>query len=41
MEMRELNALELAARSKIDFDGTTWIVPSQTTTNKYRVTIGT
>jgi transposase len=40
MDMRELKALEIAARSKITFDGGVWIVPSQTTGNKYRVTIG-
>src|SRR5271154_6732577 len=41
MDMRELKALEIAARSKITFDGGVWIVPSQTTGNKYRVSIGT
>lgn len=40
MDLRELKALELAARSKIVFDGKTWVVPSQTGTGKYRVTIG-
>jgi transposase len=41
MDMRELKALELAARAKIVFDGETWLVPSQSSlTNKYRVTIG-
>jgi transposase len=38
--MRELKALELAARVRIVFDGTSWIVPSQTTGGKYPVTIG-
>jgi transposase len=40
MDMRELKALELAARAKIVFDGVNWIVPSQSTTGTYRVTIG-
>jgi len=41
MDMRELKALEIAARSKIAFDGTHWLVPSQTSAaTKYRVTIG-
>ena len=40
MDMRELKALEIAARARITFDGAAWIVPSQTTGNKYRVTIG-
>ena len=40
MDMRELKALEIAARSKITFDGEAWIVPSQASlTTKYRVTI--
>jgi len=38
--MRELRALEIAARSKITFDGEAWSVPSQTTGKKYRVVIG-
>jgi transposase len=42
MDMRDLKALELAARSKIVFDGSAWLVPSQSRpTTTYRVTIGT
>lgn len=38
--MRELKALELAARSRIAFDGVAWSVPSQTAVNvKYVVTL--
>jgi transposase len=38
MDMRELKALELAARAKITFDGKAWSVPSQSNaTVKYRV----
>lgn len=41
VNLRELKALELAARSRIVFDGSYWIVPSQTTPGKtYRVTLG-
>jgi transposase len=40
MDMRELKALELAARAKIVFDGECWIVPSQSTNGTYRVSIG-
>jgi transposase len=40
MDMRELKGLEIAARARISFDGKTWLVPSQTTSAKYRVTIG-
>lgn len=39
MDMRELKALELAARSKITFDGETWTVPSQSASGNYRVVI--
>ena len=39
MDLRELKALEIAARCKIAFDGHTWFVPSQTTSTKYRVTL--
>lgn len=39
MDMRELKALEIAARSKIVFDGKAWVVPSQSGTGTYRVTI--
>jgi transposase len=38
--MRELKALEIAARSRVAFDGSAWLVPSQTTGKKYRVVIG-
>lgn len=37
MDMRQLKALELAARSKITFDGDIWTVPSQSNNGKYRV----
>jgi hypothetical protein len=38
MEMRELKGLEIAARSKIVFDGKAWSVPSRTSpTGSYRV----
>lgn len=40
MEIRELKAWEIAARVKITFDGEAWLVPSQTTGKKYRVSIG-
>jgi hypothetical protein len=40
MDLRQLNALQLAARSRITFDGTAWLVPSQTDGGKYRVSIG-
>jgi transposase len=40
MDLRELKALQLAACSRITFDGSRWLVPSQTTNEKYRVTIG-
>jgi transposase len=35
--MRELKGLEIAARSKLSFDGTTWFVPSQSSKKKYEV----
>lgn len=38
--MRELKGLELAARARITFDGKAWVVPSQTGSGTYRVTIG-
>src|SRR6266568_2535170 len=41
MHLRELKALEIAARDRIPFDGTCWLVPSQADGHKYRVTIGT
>jgi len=37
MDMRELRALEIAARSKITWDGDGWNVPSQSGSGKYRV----
>ncbi|QJW98754.1 SWIM zinc finger family protein [Frigoriglobus tundricola] len=40
MDLRELKALELAARAKIAFDGSAWVVPSQSANGVYRVTIG-
>jgi transposase len=40
MDMRELKALEIAARSKITFANGFWSVPSQSNGAKYRVTIG-
>ncbi len=40
MELRQFKALELAARARIVFDGTAWLVPSQTDGSKYRVSIG-
>jgi hypothetical protein len=39
MDLRELRALELAARSKIVFNLGRWLVPSQTTGKTYPVTI--
>src|SRR5947207_2510811 len=38
MDMRELKALELAARAQIVWDGETWIVPSQSASGTYKVT---
>jgi transposase len=41
MDMKQLKAMEIAARSKVTFDGACWVVPSQTTPSaSYRVTIG-
>jgi transposase len=40
MDPRQLKALELAARVRIAFDGGAWSVPSQTTSARYRVSIG-
>jgi transposase len=37
MDMRELKALELAARAKITWDGKAWSVPSQSAGGAYRV----
>jgi transposase len=40
MKLRELKALEIAARTKIPFVDGTWLVPSQTSSACYRVRIG-
>ena len=40
MDLRQFKALELAARTRIVFDGTTWLVPSQSDGSKYRVSLG-
>ncbi len=40
MDMRELRALEIAARTKVAFADGAWLVPSQSSAAKYRVTIG-
>jgi transposase len=40
MNLRELKALEIAARARIVFDNGVWIVPSQTTSGSCQVTIG-
>jgi len=40
MNVRELKALEIAARAKIAFSNGVWVVPSQTASGSYRVTIG-
>src|SRR5579871_4713289 len=37
MDMRELKGLEIAARSQVAFKDGAWLVPSQTTGNKYKV----
>lgn len=39
MDMRELKALEIAARSRIVFENGVYLVPSQTSNKKYRVTL--
>jgi transposase len=39
MDMRELKGLEIAARSRIEWNEGAWLVPSQTTNVKYRVTL--
>src|SRR5438128_2372233 len=39
MDMRELKALELAARARITWDGEAWSVPSQSGNGAYRVSI--
>src|SRR6266508_4674419 len=40
MDMRELKGLEIAARSRIGFKDGAWLVPSQTGSGSYRVTLG-
>src|SRR5271170_5373376 len=40
MNLRELKALEIAALTKITFLDGVWIVPSQSTSGSYRVSIG-
>jgi transposase len=40
VDLRELKALEIAAKAKIAFDNGVWDVPSQTGSGKYRVTLG-
>jgi transposase len=40
MDMRQLKALEIAARSRITFTNGFWHVPAQSTSGTYRVTIG-
>ncbi len=40
MDMRELKALEIAARAKIAYHRGFWMVPSQSTTGTYQVSIG-
>jgi transposase len=40
MEMRELKALEIAARSRVVYDDGAWVVPSQSSGGNYRVRIG-
>ena len=40
MNLRELRAVEIAARAKIPFRDGAWIVPAQSSSGSYRVTIG-
>jgi transposase len=40
MDLRELKALELAARTRITFADGAWLVPAQSSSGSYRVTIG-
>ena len=40
MNLRDLKALEIAARAKIAVHNGVWMVPSQTTSGSYRVTLG-
>ena len=39
MDLRELKGLEIAARTKIVFADGIWLVPSQTTATKYKITL--
>ena len=39
MDLRELKGLEIAARCRIVFDGGMWLVPSQSGSGTYRVTL--
>ena len=39
VDLRELKALEIAARSKVVFADGAWSVPSQTGSNHYRVAL--
>jgi transposase len=39
MDMRDLKSLEIAARQRIVFDNGAWLVPSQTSATKYRVSL--
>jgi hypothetical protein len=39
MDMRELKGLEIAARSRLAFKGGVWLVPSQSGSGTYRVTL--
>jgi transposase len=40
MDLRELKALEIAARARITFEAGVWSVPSQSGAGHYRVTLG-
>ena len=40
MDMRELKALEIAAKFRIVFEKDAWLVPSQSSSAKYRVVLG-
>src|SRR5262245_21263451 len=41
MDLRDLRGLEIAARSRVTFEGGAWLVPSQSSPGKaYRVTLG-
>jgi transposase len=39
MDLRELKGLEIAARCKVVFEEGVWLVPSQSSSGKYRVTL--